>query len=77
MLDVNEQMDTARRFVRENLLECATELLALFETGILPAGRIRAIADHLQAIDAHQRIEIIKSLVQRFTLEAFVEDSPA
>lgn len=64
-----EVMAQAEAFVRENLSECAAELIEWIDTAVLRDGKVREAARILQPVLHHDAIKVAERIVERAALE--------
>lgn len=68
-VDAKTILRQASTFARDNLAECAGELLAWRNTGLLGDGRMRELAAMLRPLSPHDHLSLAESVIVRVALE--------
>lgn len=71
---ISGSMDQAIAFAKNNLADCASDLLELRKTGVLPEGKFKVLRAHLAPDDPQFAMSVAESIVvnEALTLAATV-----
>jgi len=71
-MTLTEQMDAARKIIKDHLVDACVEILEWHDTSVLRNGVVRQAAA-LITLDKCDNLKLIEHMVSRFSMEYFAK----